>query len=332
MQNPATAARQAQPPGVVDTLTAGYGALNRQLWVLLVPIVVDVFLWRGPQVSFSPLIQPPVTRLSELLRQFARASRETDTASVAATLDQQRQTLMYLSDANVLALPVTQGPLALPGVAGLLGFSGDFSFVHGWVDASLILVAGLAGGLILGALFRAVIAQQVRAERSGPLHAARRLPLDIARVIGLMAVLVAAALVLGLPVIATVAAATLVAPVVAGLGAVVVAVAVLFAEVHLFFAVDAIFVSGVGPLTAIQRSVTVVRRSLLPTLGLILLTWLILTGMDQVWSLLATLLQPPFGVVLSILGNAYIASGLIAAAMIFYRERAVGTDVPVRQG
>ena len=64
-----------------------------------------------------------------------------------------------------------------------------------------------------------------------------------------------------------------------------------------------------------------VRRHLRPSVALILLTWLILAGMAQVWDVLDNTLQSPFGVALGILGNAYIASGLIAAGMIFYTQR-----------
>jgi hypothetical protein len=102
--------------------------------------------------------------------------------------------------------------------------------------------------------------------------------------------------------------------------------------VHLFFAVDAIFVSKAGPLSAIQRSVGVVRRHLRPSVALIVLTWLILAGMARVWDILASNLQSPYGVVLSILGNAYIASGLIAAGMIFYTQRTESTPAAVAVG
>ena len=44
------ARRQAKPSGVIETLSAGYVAINRHLWVLLLPILVDVFLWFGPHV------------------------------------------------------------------------------------------------------------------------------------------------------------------------------------------------------------------------------------------------------------------------------------------
>ena len=105
------------------------------------------------------------------------------------------------------------------------------------------------------------------------------------------------------------------------LGGVLLAAAILFATVHLFFAVDAIFVSRAGPLAAIQRSVVLVRRHLWPSVALMLLTWLILAGMGRIWDVVASSLQSPYGVALGILGNAYIASGLIAAGMIFYVQR-----------
>jgi hypothetical protein len=68
--------------------------------------------------------------------------------------------------------------------------------------------------------------------------------------------------------------------------------------------------------------VGVVRRHLWPSVALIGLTWLILVGMSRVWEVLASTLQAPYGVILSSVGNAYIATGLIAASMIFYTERA----------
>jgi hypothetical protein len=95
---------------------------------------------------------------------------------------------------------------------------------------------------------------------------------------------------------------------------------VIFAGVHLFFSIPAIFVSDAGPVLAIQHSITVVRKHLWPSLALILLTLLILAGMSRVWELLANQLQSPFGVILGIVGNAYIASGLIAAGMVFYAQ------------
>ncbi len=310
---------EAAPTGVIDTLTAGYAAINRRPWVLLLPIGVDLVLWLGPQVSISPMVQPLLAGLAVWVR------RATLRGAASPDLQQQydafRQSLMPLTDSTNALMLLGHGPLGLPGVATLLGVGGPFSFVSGWVDGLLLLAGTFAGGMLLGGFFRGLIAQQVRDGRAEPIQVGRRVPRDVLRVVSLLLVLLGAFALLGLPILLLVAAAAIVAPPVAVMAFVAAVVAALFIEVHLFFAVDAIFVSRVGPLAAIQRSVVVVRRWLASTLGLILLSWLILMGMDRVWELLANQLVEPYGVLLSVLGNAYIASGLVAASMIFYKER-----------
>jgi hypothetical protein len=95
-------------------------------------------------------------------------------------------------------------------------------------------------------------------------------------------------------------------------------VALVWIQFYLFFLVDAMVISDVGPLKAMRNSVAVVRYNLGPSLRLIALVWIITLGMPVVWS---TLAENPLGIVPSILGNAYIAAGLAAASMIYYRDR-----------
>ncbi|MHB8993580.1 MAG: hypothetical protein ACYC66_18315, partial [Chloroflexota bacterium] len=67
-----------------------------------------------------------------------------------------------------------------------------------------------------------------------------------------------------------------------------------------------------------RNSIAVVKSNLGPTLGLVVLVWLIMLGMPIVWDAMA---QNPAGVVAGILGNAYISTGLAVASMSFYRDR-----------
>jgi hypothetical protein len=344
VQHPLSARRQA-PKGVIDTLSAGYVALNRQLWVLLVPILVDLLLWLGPHVSYSPLVDPTVTRATEWVRQAAATSSPSPGAprrgqpravpgttgtpggDVAGRLEAFRAwTMSRTTDTNALSL-LARGPLVVPslaaplGAAGVVGSIGALQFVTGWPEGVLLLAALLAAGLLLGGVFYGGIAGASLGAAGGPVRAGRGAPRVALRVAGLVATLLGVGLLLGLPVVLLVGFTALVEPELAVLGGALVLGALLFAELHLFFAVDAICVSDVGPLAAVQRSVGIVRRDPWSTLGLIVLTWLILAGMSRVWELLAGSLQAPFGVALASLGNAYIASGLIAAGMIFYTER-----------
>ena len=327
MPNPLAARRQAQPTGVIETLSAGYTAVNRQLWVILLPVLLDVFLWLGPHVSFSPLVGPAVTHATELTRQVALGPRRAlRNPEISAGLDESRQYLIARADeVNGLSV-LAWGPVGLPSLATLPDDNEELAFVDGWADGLALLAACFGVSLLLGGWFYGGLAAG-SVGAGGPLSAGRNTPRAVLSVLGLVGVLVGAALLLGLPVLLLIGFTALVSPPVAMLGGLMLAAGVLFASVHLFFAVDAIFVSHARPLAAIQRSVGLVRRNLWPSVALILLTWLILAGMSRVWDILGSNLQPPYGVAVGILGNAYIASGLIAAGMVFYTQRAEPVSV-----
>jgi hypothetical protein len=309
---------------VIETLSAGYAAINRQLWVLLLPVAVDMFLWLGPHVSYSPLVAPTVTRATEWVRHATPEPAELGQPSIASDLEDIRQRLVEYSDeTNALSL-VANGPLALPSLSGWVAESGDLTFVTGWPEGLALLTGCFVASLLLGGCFYGAIARAATRAPGGLLPVAQSAPGKSLRVLGFVAAALGLGLLLGLPMLLLMGFALLVAPVVAYVGAVALLAAVVYAALHLSFATAAIFVSNVGPLAAIRRSVRLVRRNLYPALGLLGLTWLILAGMAQVWLVLANNLPAPVGVGLSTLGNAYIASGLVAASMIFYLERADG--------
>src|SRR5438552_14178602 len=46
----------AGPTGLIDTLQAGFNTINRHLWLLLLPLIVDLLLWVGPQLTIGTAI------------------------------------------------------------------------------------------------------------------------------------------------------------------------------------------------------------------------------------------------------------------------------------
>jgi hypothetical protein len=324
-----TARREAPPTGVIETLSSGYAAVNRQPWVLVLPVLLNLFLWLGPHVSYSQLVGPALTDASEWTRQVAfgprRAVRD---PQLLSGIDQSRQWLIARSDDTNGFEALSWGPLGVPSLDGLPSTSDELQFVNGWGDGVVLLIACLGLSLLLGGWFYGGLAVASSGERGGPLAAGRRVPRGVVGVLGWLVVLIGAALLLGLPVVLLIGFTALISPPVAILGTIMLAAGILFATIHLFFSVPAIFVSEAGPLSAIQRSVSMVRRHLWPSIALILLSWLILSGMGRVWDVVASQLQTPYGVLLGILGNAYVASGLIAAGMIFYIQRGEAFAAP----
>jgi hypothetical protein len=73
-----------------------------------------------------------------------------------------------------------------------------------------------------------------------------------------------------------------------------------------------------GPLRAIYTSFNVVRRNFWGTLGFLVISLVISLGSGVIWH---RLVGTTIGLVVAIVGSAYIGSGLLAARMAFFRER-----------
>jgi hypothetical protein len=286
---------------LVETIGAGYRALNRRPWVAGIPAALSAYLWLGPTVGLGQL----GSRLQGALAGAGGSLGGDGERIVQGILSSDvRLALAWLNFMPVLAPP----PRDAGGGMGLAG--------PGQLAAALVLINGPA--LLLSSVFLTALSEAVSGERRPAPRLARRalgVALDIVRY---LLALAGVGLVLALPflaisaiVVATLPAATL---------GVLLAwyIALFWAYVYTGFAPEAILMSRAGPLRAIYHSVHVVRRDLSGTLGLLLLSFVIASGLGVVWQRIAS--TPP-GLALAILGSAYVGSGLSAARLVFYRER-----------
>lgn len=278
--------------------------VNEQPWIIVIPVLLDLFFLFGPRISIAPLVSQMVTRPS-----FIRAFGADATAPA----------ITFAEEANLLGL-LSPGGATLPTIVPVLRVArGSFMFLDSAGGAILLGLAVILGGLLLGSIYRAILAQQARDGGVSALSVPgdsvvawyRLICLAVILFAGMIAIIFPLALLAVIASLATAAASAIMTAVVAMLG--------LTAQLYLFFAPEAIFISRVGPIQAIRRSVAVVHASVWSALTLAILMTVILIGMGQVWIALAG--QASWGLALGIVGNAYIASGLVAASMLFYRER-----------
>lgn len=278
--------------------------VNEQPWIVLLPVMLDLFFLFGPRVSIAPVVSQIVT-----MPQFTQAFGADATAPAIA----------FAEEANLLGLLSPAG-LTLPTVVPLLGVArGSFTMLESAGSVLLVALAAILFGALIGCVYRSILAQQAR---EGELSA-QRLPGESVvawyRVVALALLLLVTGFLVILPLAFIAALASLVTGVATALMTAIVTTLALAAQLYLFFAPDAIFVSRVGPIQAIRRSAAVVHAGVWSALTLVLLVTVIMIGMSQIWVMLAS--QASWGLALGIVGNAYIASGLAAATMLFYRER-----------
>jgi len=315
----------SRPTGIVDTLSQGYLIVNRRLWVLFLPVILDLFLAFGPGVSATPLVESALGFMDQAALQTPEEregpySRD----ELKEALGGPKEALAKFRDANLLGIVAWQLPSLISATsAAPLPAVGDRALLqveNGWVFAGSGLV--LAALSLLGASFYlAAIAEPLRGDSLG-IDSARGLLRPALQGWLKMMLLYGMLLGLSLPLGGVMLLAL-------GLVGLLGSAAVSFASgaalamlmtvaFYLFFVDDAIFVLGASPWRAVWYSAELVWRNFWSAVGFILLVNLILVGTPLAWRLV---MEYPVGAVGAIAGHAYIASGLVAAGMLFLKQR-----------
>jgi len=301
---------EKKPIGPIDALTSGFVLIARRPWAALLPIVIYLFTWLGPRLSIAPLVRQAVDAL--------QATAALQTGQYAEWVQAQAKSLAGLGDQTNLF------DLLAIGVPGLtVAPKGPVVWTLDNVPvAAALAVAILIIGVFLLALYLMMIAQQVRDDRIALGAAVGRTVSVVLRLGVLGAVVLGIVALVSLPALFGIGLLSLFsaqgAAVLSSLliwGCVSVMFWLLF---YLYFVMHAIVLDNAGLRQGVSRSVVLVRQNSGSTLGLILLTLLLGIGLSQVWAAIA---ETTLGAVAGILGSAYIATGLVAASLIFYRSR-----------
>ena len=270
---------------MIDSVTAEFQVTNRHFRFLLIPVALDLALWLGPRVSIEPLLNR----------------------------------IFGLAGLNLMGLVAIAMPSSSRSMFGGSGEAGASVTIGTWPLAFAFIAVLFSAGLLIGALYRSTIVQGVTRSTSWSLDDVFRTFIEAApRYARLLLVIVGVAMV-GL--LASSLLVTLLDAIVPGAGGVAITLLtgfILWIVILFFLAESAVFVSGLGALASLRASAQIVRRFLWPSVGLFFLLRLIGIGMGVIWGRVG---ETSLVTIAVIGGNAYIATGLMVAAMVYYRDR-----------
>lgn len=297
-------------PGVIDVLGNGFAvAISKPL--LIVPLVVlELILLFAPRLTVGDVANDVASDVR---------GRGADWAIVADEIDS-------LEGYNVLDLVVAGLPRI--HVAAFAPLAGAKEGVPGWHDrrvvAADVLAAPLAllslvAGLAFVAFFRILLASGIGAGSTATNLRARSLATIAARLAG--AALVSAGLLalVSLPVMLGTILLTAFALQGAALLWLLLLIPTIWGIVHFYFVVHALVVDRLPILQAFRASYRVVRRDSWQAARFICISLLLSTGLTY---LLESIARRPEWAVLAVILNAFLATGMILAAMLYYRDRA----------
>jgi len=318
--------QSAQPLSVIGCLTAGFHILNRNLWLIALPVLVDLLLWMGPRLSVAPLLQG--------FAAFLRTQRAPDPQTGYQLAQAAELLLQFGEKFNLLSLlsmlPLLEVPSLLaqhaPGAISPLGQPEvfpirDVLMLLGW--ALLLIPAGLLlGFLYLNGLARCVAAAVAHSEPAAAGAQPGIAPVGciggLVRILFFVAVLLGA-LALFVPLWALLVG--MLSAMAQPLGIVVWMLGVgliAYVALHLLFVVHGVVLGRRGLLRAIWESILLFQLQFPSVVWLLLLVVVVYSGLGYAWSL------PPgdsWLLAIGILGNACVATGLTAATFVFYQER-----------
>jgi len=304
-----TREKQRGLAGVIDTLSAGYTTVNRCPWIIAVPVLLDLFFWLGHHLSLAPLVQDLLVRMQDT------AGRSDD---LLLAYPEYWESLGRAGEQyNLFSLLA----IHFPGLPSLMstreGLGPKIALSDPWAALGLSVLLPVLG-VLLASIYYVAISRQVKGAAEGVGELWGRVWKSWGRFLGFMFLAAGIGLLFGLPLLVLVFVVASINSSVLGIVASLVWLAFLWIGFYLFFVAAAMVISDVGPIQAVRNSVAVIRFNPGSALGLVALIWLIQLGMPIVWDAIA---QNAVGTVAGVLGNAYIATGLTAASMIYYRDR-----------
>lgn len=307
--------------GIIDSISTGYRFVSQRPGLLLLPLVLDALLWVLPRWSISPLLG----RLADFYTELA--SDPQLAAESPFALDQMSELLEVFGETSNLAQFLVNGLLYhVPSLlATLPGIKGSHPSVE--VDSIgaaglLSLLFGLAG-LLIGATYMNLLAQNLPIGE-GP----KALSLNILagrivrhwlRTIGFLVFFALGLLMIYIPGVIGVTVLALISPVLGSGALFLFGGLIMVILLYLYFVTTALVLDDLAIGSAVRRSIHLVRKNFWPTVGFVLLTTLISTGMGLLFRQITQ--WHTLGVALATLGNTFIGTGLAMSLLVFYRTR-----------
>ncbi|MCI0556383.1 MAG: hypothetical protein L0287_36035 [Anaerolineae bacterium] len=304
------------PPGVIGSLRSGFDAVASHVWLILVPLALDIVLWLGPRLSVDGLLRPFVGYM------FLQARRGVAASEMDQFLEAQTIFLDGLQSFNLLSLVSKLRTFPI-GISSLLAQTmpaagtplGGQSIVQVTSIPLLIIIAFVltAIGWVSGGLyFRWVSGTTLGQEETGIslLRAViQTLILSVCWFIGLMLVL--------LPMTFVLTVLALINPILANGAIFVILLLGFWLVVPLFFMPHGIFARRQNAFISALTSLRMARFTF-PTSGMFVVSVLILSqGMNYLWSV------PPnnsWMTLVGIAGHAFITTAVLAASFVYYRD------------
>ena len=308
-----------QKPRIIQALLAGFNTVANKPYLMLFPVILDLFLWFGPgwrvDAFFTPLIQG-VSGLSGL-----------DIPEYTEMIESY-QAIWLDVVANInLALTLRTLPIGVPSLMASkqpfinpIGQPLVFSLESG-IQVLLFWAIFLLVGFFLGNIYFKNISNQIVTINDD--NGFKSIMRSYLQIILLPVLLVLILLVLSVPLLFVITLITMVSPAIGQFAIIIAGMVVIWVIMPLVFTPHGIFLYKQNLIAAMMTSINVVRVSMAQTAWFVVVSFLMIEGMVYLWR------TPPadnWFLAVGILGRAFIVSAVIASSFHYFIDATAFTQ------
>lgn len=306
--------KQTPPPGVMGSLRVGFDIVSSHIWLILPPILFDLFLWLGTRLSAGKLYAATVAEMIAFLK-----SRPVPVDQIQILLDSinsfnrfnwlsaLRTFPIGIPSLEAFALPATGSPALTPfGLRNAIEIESSLGLL-GWT--TLLVFIGWVGG---GVYFRWV-SMTVLGESNANITFARAVFQSV-----VLSLLWAFCLIVILtPTVILVGLVSYISAALANGLLFFIAILAYWLIVPFFFMPHGIFAQRQNALYSLYSSLRLTRFTL-PSSGLFVFTSILLSkGLSLLWSVPES---DSWMRLVGISGHAFISATILAASFVYYRD------------
>jgi len=295
------------PPGAISALVNGFNAIASNVAVILIPAILDLFLWLGPRLKADALLSPMLELLSQIKAQVpADQAKEIGLAATDFANNFNLFSVFRTFPLGIFSLMITKMSIKSP-LGDRIGIDVPY-----WLLAfGIILILTFFGWLGGSLYFRAVSRVALKLEKGpGIFH-------SVLHGVLLSGIWLLFFSIVSLPLSIFFALLSLLDSLLRTILIFLLVVPISWVLLAVFFSFHGIFASAQNAFISVRNSVRMLRYGL-PALGwFAMLTILISQGMDMIWRI------PPadsWMMGIGILGHAFVSTSLLAASFIYYRD------------
>lgn len=310
----------APPPGIISSIKSGFDATANHLDIIIFPILLDLFLWLGPQLRLDDLFRNLVSDFAVLAEKNLVPLEEVE--RVQATLKE-----LLALDVNLFTLlrtfPIGISSLMSRTMTGATPFGEAASLqVESPLGFFLWLIFLTFVGWALGSLYFTWAARRVLVseEKRGFVWAVK---------IILQAILLALAwavllIIIGMPLLLVFSIFMQINAGLAQAALIFLAFFAMWFVVPVFFSAHGIFVNQENLFRSVLSSFRLSRFTLPASSFFVLSVIVISQGLNFLWLTPAT---SSWMMLIGIVGHAFITTALLAASFIYYRDMKIWVEI-----